>query len=85
MTIPATPVVVVPKNWYTSKTVWLGVAMCLAGIATYFSDPAHTPVGTVASISEALFGVMSIVIRVVTSVPLAGTPAAAALLPEHPS
>ena len=67
------------KDWYTSRSVWLGVVLTVVGAATYFGDPIHTPTMTLASISEAVGGVAAIVLRVwFTNSAIAGTPAAKA-------
>lgn len=68
----------IPKDWFRSKSVWLGVVLTLVGLSTYFGDPLHTPTMTVASISEAVGGVALTVLRVwFTAAPVAGTPVAA--------
>lgn len=68
----------VPKPWFFAKSLWLGVVLTIIGVTTYFGDPLHTPTMTLASISEALGGVMAIVLRVwFTNQAVAGTGAAA--------
>jgi hypothetical protein len=70
-----------PKPWYLSKTVWLGVLTTVAGVAVYFSDPAHTPALTSSSIALAAVGVVNVLLRVwFTAAPIAGTRLAAAAL-----
>jgi len=61
------------KNWYQSKAIWLGVLMILSAIMEYV---AGLPAGT--SIVQAISGVLTIIVRVVTSIPISGTPAARA-------
>jgi hypothetical protein len=63
-----------PKPWWQSKSVILGAVLTLVGLSTYFTDPTHTPTLTVASASEAVGGVLAIVLRVwFTAAPIAGT------------
>lgn len=62
-TITPEVAVVTAKPFYTSKTFWLGVLLTIIGISTYFTDPAHNPTLTLASISEAVGGVGTIVLR----------------------
>ena len=50
------------KNWYTSKTIWLGALMVVAAIAEYL---AGLPAGT--SVIQAISGGLTIVVRLVTS------------------
>lgn len=63
-----------PKDWWKSKTILIAGLSILIGIATYFSDPLHTPQMTLASLSEAVVGVVMIVLRVISTQPIAGTP-----------
>jgi hypothetical protein len=66
-----------PKPVWQSKTFWLGVATTVAGVALYFSDPAHTPTLTVSSVALAVVGVTNVILRVwFTAAPIAGTPLA---------
>lgn len=80
---PTPPILVTPivKQWYSSKTFWLGVLLTVLGVATYFADPTHTPTLTLASISEAVGGIGTIVLRVwFTNSAIDGTSAASARL-----
>lgn len=73
---PADPTA--PKPWWQSRTTLLGIALTVMGLATYFAEPSHDPTLTVASISEAVGGVMVVVLRVwFTNSAIQGTPAAA--------
>lgn len=50
------------KKWYKSKAVLLGVIMILAAVAEYIAGlPAE------ATIAQAISGVMTIIVRIVTS------------------
>ena len=53
------------KRWYLSKTVWLGILVVAGGIAEYI---AGLPAGV--SIPTIIAGVLSIVVRFLTSQPL---------------
>ena len=55
----------VGKNWWTSKTLWLGIVIVAGGIAEYI---AGLPAG--ASIATIIAGVLSIVIRFLTNSPI---------------
>jgi len=53
------------KQWYLSKTFWLGVLIILGGIAEYLLN---IPPG--ASISTIIAGVLSVIIRFLTNQPV---------------
>ena len=58
------------KPWWTSKTIWLGALMILAAIMEYI---AGLPAGT--SIVQAISGALTIIVRLLTSQSISGTPA----------
>jgi hypothetical protein len=67
-----------PKPWYQSKALWLGVVLTVVGTSSYFSTPEHTPTLNLASISEAVGGIATVILRVwFTSAPVQGTRRAA--------
>ncbi len=59
------------KPWYKSRIVWLGILMVVAAVAEYI---AGLPPG--ASITQAISGILAIILRVVTNQSI-GTPPAA--------
>ncbi len=59
------------KTWYRSKTIWLGILMVVAAVAEYIAG-----LPSEASITQAISGILAIILRVVTSQSI-GTPPAA--------
>uniref|UniRef100_A0A6M3JH91 Uncharacterized protein n=1 Tax=viral metagenome TaxID=1070528 RepID=A0A6M3JH91_9ZZZZ len=59
------------KNWFASKTNWLGLLMIAAAILEYYIG---LPVGT--TIAQFAFGVLTIIIRAFTNTAINGTPSA---------
>ncbi len=53
------------KPWYQSKTLWLGVIMCLGAIAEYIIG---LPVGV--SITQMISGILTIIARFITNTPV---------------
>ncbi len=53
------------KPWYRSRTVWLGILMVLCSVAEYILG---LPVGT--SVTQAISGVLTIIIRTITNQPI---------------
>ena len=50
------------KRWFYSKAIWVGVLMILAAVAEYIAGlPAQ------ATITQAISGVMTIILRIVTT------------------
>ena len=50
------------KKWYTSKAVWLGVLICLGGIAEYVAGlPAGVSISTIAA------GAIGVIVRFLTN------------------
>ena len=61
------------KNWYTSKTIWLGVLMILAAICEYIAGlPANT------TLIQGISGIMTIIVRTITNTAVKFTPGARA-------
>jgi hypothetical protein len=61
------PVLVVPKDWWRSRTLWLAVVMVVAGLGS-LSLP-----GKVGAFVSILSGAAAFYLRTQTSAPLAGT------------
>lgn len=61
------------KPWWQSKVLWLSVLMILGGIAEYI---ANLPPGV--SIATIIAGVISLILRLFPTTPIAGTPGAKA-------
>lgn len=57
------------KQWWQSKTVWLGVLIVLGGIVEFVGG---LPPG--ASVSTILAGIISIIIRFLTNQPIGKLP-----------
>jgi len=49
------------KKWYLSKSVWLGVLICIGGVAEYV---AGLPAGV--SISTMVAGILGVIVRFLT-------------------
>lgn len=58
------------KSWWKSKAIWLSVLLVAGGIGEFL---AGVPAG--ASISTIMAGVLNVIIRVLTTQPISGTPA----------
>jgi hypothetical protein len=59
------------KNLFQSKTFWLGILQILAAVAEFIAGaPAGLPIVQIVS------GILTIIARIVTSTPIAGTPGA---------
>ena len=59
------------KNWFASKTNWLGILMIVAAILEYYNG---LPIGTTAA--QFAFGVLTLIIRAYTNTAISGTPGA---------
>lgn len=75
---PTTPVLVTPKPWYTSKTIWVN-GLTIAGAAMLFLIGAQTA-GELPFVLDAkwvafILGLINFGLRFITVAPIAGTPA----------
>jgi hypothetical protein len=75
-TPPSDPTV--PKEWWTSLTLWFNLVSLVVAVAGAFTDPALASDPRVVSAAAAVVTVGNAVIRILrTSAPIAGTPIAA--------
>lgn len=68
---------VIPKDWWRSKTVWLGIITILIAVGQYVATWIQQhPQFTVSDIILFVVGILIIVMRFLTNTPI-GTPPAA--------
>jgi hypothetical protein len=71
------PVLVTPKRWWTSRTLWAGIIATLAGLGS-LAPQIPGKAGSVVSIAS---GIAAIWLRTQTAAPIVGTKAAAEAVP----
>ena len=62
-----TPVLVTPRKWYSSKTLWANTIAAVAGLIQYFGPGFLIPPEE----QGAILVVVNIILRIVTKAPLA--------------
>lgn len=63
------------KPWYTSRTVWFNVVTLVVAGATVLLDPALVQDSRIVAGATAVVTVGNVALRLLTNVPIAGTPA----------
>lgn len=63
------------KPWYTSRTVWFNAVTLTVAGATVLLDPVLVQDSRVVAGATAVITVGNVALRLLTSVPIAGTPA----------
>lgn len=66
----------IPKDWWTSYTLWFNIASLIVVVAGVFTDPALATDPRVVSAATAVVTVGNALLRILkTSQPIAGSPA----------
>jgi uncharacterized membrane protein YbaN (DUF454 family) len=60
------------KKWYTSKTIWLGIVAIAIGILEVVYSWLETASFTVADFIVLAIGILTVVLRFLTSTPIRG-------------
>lgn len=86
---PPSPVIIAAvaaesKPWFQSKTVWFNIVSMAVTVAALLADPGVVSDPRVVGIAAAVVTVGNMALRVITAVPITGTPAASvsAVTPE---